>query len=129
METKYVLLIDDNKNFMESAVKFLSTDKHFSVVEWAPSAEEAFDKINKFNPDLVLMDISLPGMNGFEATKIIKQGKNPPVVIILSINNCEVYSEEAKLSGADGYLSKSDFGNKMIPLIKSIFQKAEKGVN
>lgn len=126
MESKCVLLVDNNKNFMESAVKFLKADQHFTVVRWAFDAEEAFDKITKYNPDLVLIDLSLPGMNGFEATKIIKQDPDPPVVIILSINNYEFYSAEAKNSGADGYLCKSDFGNEIIPMIETIFETVKK---
>ena len=58
---------------MESAIKFLTTDNHFSVVGWAFNAAEALEKIGKFNPDLVLVDFSLPDMNGFNLTRTIKQ--------------------------------------------------------
>jgi len=121
LESKSVLIVDDNKKFMESAINFLTTDKHFSVVGWAFTAGEAFEKIRKFRPDLILMDFSLPDMNGFEATRIIKQEVPPPVVIIISINNHEGYSVEATGAGADGYITKSDFGNKIIPMIEEIF--------
>jgi len=110
---------------MESAIKFLTTDKHFSVVGWAFSASDALEKIDKFNPDLVLVDFSLPDVNGFNLTRTIKQKQNPPVVIVLSLNDNTGYSSEALNSGADAFLCKSDFGNKIIPLIESLFLQKE----
>lgn len=123
MNSKCVLLVDDNKNFMESAIKFLTTDKHFAVVGWAFTATEAFEKNDKFKPDLILMDLSLPDMNGFEAARILKQKPDAPKIIILSFDNYDDYSIEAMNAGADGYLCKSDFGSKIIPLTEELFSK------
>lgn len=125
MNSKCVLLVDDNKNFMESAIKFLTTDKHFSVVGWAFTAAEAFEKNDKFKPDLILMDLSLPDMNGFDASKILKQKSDAPKIIILSFDNYDDYSIEALNAGADGYLCKSDFGSKIISLMEDLFSKEE----
>jgi DNA-binding NarL/FixJ family response regulator len=122
LNNKGVLLVDDNKTFLESAIKFLTTDTTFAVVGWAFTASEAFTKIKKFNPDLVLMDFSLPDMNGFEATRIIKQMSESTRVIILSINNHEDYIKESGLAGADGYLCKSDFGSRLLPMVESLFK-------
>lgn len=126
MNSKCVLLVDDNKNFMESAIKFLTTDKHFAVVGWAFNAAEAFEKNEKFNPDLILMDISLPDMNGFEAARILKQKPDAPKIIILSFDNYDDYSTEAVNAGADGYLCKSDFGSKIIPLMEDLFSEEKR---
>jgi DNA-binding NarL/FixJ family response regulator len=120
LSNKGVLLVDDNKTFLESAIKFLTTGNTFAVVGWAFTAAEAFEKIRKFNPDLILMDFSLPDMNGFEATRLIKQMSEPPRVVILSMNDQEDYSTEAAAAGADGYLCKSDFGNKIMPIVNSL---------
>jgi DNA-binding NarL/FixJ family response regulator len=128
--SKSVLIVDDNKSFLESAIKFLTTDDHFSVVGWAFSASEAFDKISKYSPDLVLLDFKLPDMNGFDATKKIKSLPNPPLVVIVSFNNSEIYLSEAVIAGADGYLSKSEFGENIISLMESLFpSKAELNKN
>jgi DNA-binding NarL/FixJ family response regulator len=120
LSNKGVLLVDDNKTFLESAIKFLTTGSTFAVVGWAFTAAEAFEKIKKFNPDIVLMDFSLPDMNGFEATKHIKQMSNPPRIVILSIHDHEDYSIEAVSAGADGYLCKTDFGSKIMPIVDSL---------
>jgi DNA-binding NarL/FixJ family response regulator len=120
LSNKGVLLVDDNKTFLESAIKFLTTGSTFAVVGWAFTAAEAFEKIQKFNPDIVLMDFSLPDMNGFEAARHIKQMSNPPRIVILSINDHEDYSIEAFSAGADGYLCKTDFGSKIMPIVDSL---------
>jgi DNA-binding NarL/FixJ family response regulator len=120
LSNKGVLIVDNNKPFLESAIKFLTTEKHFAIVGWAFDANEAIEKIKKFSPDLVLLDFSLPDMNGLEATRRIKQMPESPSVIILSINDQEDYFVEALNAGADGFLCKKDFGNQIIALIESL---------
>jgi two-component system, NarL family, nitrate/nitrite response regulator NarL len=123
LSNKGVLIVDNNKAFLESAVKFLTTNNHFAVVGWAFSAAEAFDKINLLNPDLVLIDFSLPDMNALEATKLIKQRPDSPFVIILSINDYMDYCTQSMNAGANGFMSKADFGNKIIPMAESLFSR------
>jgi DNA-binding NarL/FixJ family response regulator len=120
-----VLIVDDNEKFLESAIKYLTTDPHFSVVGWAFNAAEAFQKIEKFKPDLVLLDYSLPDMNGFAVTRKLKASPDAPAIIIISVNDQAEYSSEALNEGADAFITKSDFGNKIIPVIDSLFQKKQ----
>jgi DNA-binding NarL/FixJ family response regulator len=127
LSNKSVLIVDDNKKFLESAIKFLTTDKHFAIVGWAFDAAEAFEKIRKFSPDLVLLDFSLPDMNGLEAAKLIKQMPEAPIVVITSFNKHPEYSAEAILAGAEGFISKSDFGEEIIPLFDSLFSARSNG--
>jgi two-component system, NarL family, nitrate/nitrite response regulator NarL len=121
LSNKGVLIVDHNKTFLESAIKFLTTDNHFAIVGWAVNAAEAFNKITLLNPDLVLIDFSLPDMNALDATKIIKLMPQPPMVIVLSINDYMEYCTQSMNAGANGFMSKSDFGNKIIPLVESLF--------
>jgi two-component system, NarL family, response regulator DegU len=120
LSIKSVLIVDSNKAFLESAIKFLTTEKQLAVVGWAFDASEALDKINKYNPDLILLDFSLPDYNGLELTRKIKQMPGSPSVIILSINDHEEYFIEALNAGADGFLCKRDFGNQIISLLESL---------
>ena len=121
------LIVDDNHTFVESAANFLMERPQIEVVGSAYSGQEALDKVEEFAPDLVLMDLSMPQMDGFEATRKIKARDNPPVVIILTLYDYPEYRDRAKIAGADGFVSKVDLGVKLMPLISELF--AGLGVN
>lgn len=117
MEKIRILLVDDSQRFRESALRFINTHINYSVLSWATSGEEAIKKIHQFNPDLILMDISMPGMGGLEATKVIKEIQSKTKVFILTISSGSEYNEEAFSAGADYFITKSDFATKLIPAI------------
>ena len=112
-----VLLVDDNPEFLKAAERILSLSPHLEVVGCASSGEEAVDQTKALRPELVLMDWSLPGMNGLEATRRIKAQPNPPRVLILSLQDYPEYRLAAKEAGAEGFISKSEFGQKIPSLI------------
>jgi DNA-binding NarL/FixJ family response regulator len=116
-----VLLVDNNKKFLSTAKNFLSSDPSIDVIDFSFSGEEGIEKVKLLNPDLVLMDLSMPGMGGLKATNFIKSLINPPKIIILTLYDTPEYRNEVKISGADGFVSKSEFGTELIPLIKKIF--------
>ena len=118
-----ILLVDDSIHFIESARRFLSEELGVSVVGSALSGLEAVEKVAQLNPDLVLMDVSMPGMDGLEATQQIKARPKPPVVFILTLYDTPKYRDAAHRAGADGFIPKADFGEKLLPLIYSIFPK------
>jgi len=119
---KSILLVDNNEKFLHSAVRFLSTDVGFAVVGWAFDADEAFKKIEKFKPDLVLLDINLPDKKSFEMIKIIKSGNHVPRVVLTSFNDEVQYNEGAEVYGADGYVAKTDFCNQIEKIINKLFE-------
>ncbi len=112
-----VLLVDDNPEFLKAAERLLSRTPHLEVVGCASSGEEAVDQTKALRPELVLINWSLPGMNGLEATRRINAQPNPPKVIILSLRDYPEYRLAAKEAGAEGLLSKSEFGQKIPSLI------------
>ena len=116
-----VLLVDDNERFLEALIKYVKTFPFVTIVGKASSGEEAVRFCHKLSPDLVLMDIKMPGMNGFEATNRIKSLKNPPRVLLLSFNDNPEYRNESLNSGADGYLAKSEISSGLLRQISSIF--------
>lgn len=122
------LLVDDNPEFIEAAKRFLSADKHLKITSTALSAQEAIDLVKKNHPDLVLMDLAMPDMNGLEATEHIKSLSDPPCVIILTLHNTPEYREASHEVGADGFITKSDFGVQLLPLIKELFEEIESAV-
>lgn len=109
---------------MESAQKFLSKN-NFKIAGIARDGASAVEQASLLFPDMVLMDISMKGMNGLEATKQIKKMQNPPKVIIVTLHDELEYFSEAVNSGADGFLSKGDFVAKILPLIEKVFSQPE----
>ncbi len=115
-----LLLVDDNKEFLDVAERFLSADPQIEVVGRAHSGAEAIDSVSRLKPDLVLMDIAMPDMNGLEATRKIKEQPDPPLVVILTLYDNPEYRDVAEEIRADGFLSKSEFGTQLLPLIHEL---------
>jgi CheY-like chemotaxis protein len=122
-----VLLADDNEDFLKTAVQFIESEKesHITVVKAASDGYEAIGYTTELKPDIVLLDINMPKLNGFMATEVIKKMEKPPAVILFSIFTSDIYHENAKKAGADFFLGKMDFGNKIIPLIKELINKKQ----
>ncbi len=112
-----VILVDDHKMIRETWKMLLESDKRISVVAECSSGQEAIEKAASLNPDVMLMDINMTPMNGFEATReIVKQ--NPEIKIIgVSINNQPVYLRNMLQAGAKGYVTKNSSREEMITAI------------
>lgn len=118
-----VLLVDDNFGFLKSARLLLSAHPDIVVAGEAHSGIEALAEIERLAPDLVLMDLVMPEMNGLEVTRRAKVGKSPPCIIILTLYYNPEYRNAALSVGADGFLSKSEVGRRLCPFIYELFKK------
>lgn len=124
MSQPRVLLVDDSPDFLLAARDFLSTQTILSLIGEARSGENALEQVRDLKPDLVLLDLSMPGMNGIEVTGQLKAQPNPPRVIILTIHDELEYRRAAIEASADGFVSKSELRTGLMPLIESLFAKA-----
>ncbi len=115
-----ILLVDDNRRFLEAVRRFLARES-FEIVGQCLSGATALEQVARLHPDLVLMDLAMPQMNGLEATRQIKACPYPPRVIMLTLHDNPAYLAEARAVGADGFVSKSEFGVQLLPLIKKLF--------
>lgn len=120
-----VLLVDDSGPFLESAARFLAAERGFRVVGYAHSGEEAVAKAQALAPDVVLMDLSMPGMGGLEATRLIKKRGNAPRVVVLTMHDTAQY-RAAAVGLADGFVAKTDFGTCLVPMIRQLFEDTAK---
>jgi two-component system nitrate/nitrite response regulator NarL len=107
MRTYDILIADDSERARKAVRMILEADPTFHVVAEATNANEAIIKTRERMPDLVLMDINMPGMSGLEATRIIKQELPYVRVVILSVSDDAADLFEAIRNGAQGYLVKS----------------------
>jgi DNA-binding NarL/FixJ family response regulator len=120
MPSLRILLVDDSLAFLESATRFLAMDKKLEIVGRVLSGEEALVQVTQLCPDLVLMDMAMPGMNGLEATRQIKERSSSPYVVVLTLNDGSEYRTAALAVGADGFVTKSEIGTALLPLIHSL---------
>ena len=118
-------LVDDSPSFLQSAARFLAADERIEVVGVALSGQDALEQVAKLKPDLVLMDLNMPGMNGLEATRRLKAEPDPPRVVILTLNDTEEYRQAATEAQADGFVAKSDLGQKLLPLLESLLPSTD----
>lgn len=115
-----VLLVDDQELIRESLAFVLNTDEEIEVIGLAANGEEAIELTGSLHPDIVLMDIQMPVLNGIEATKTIKQRHSDVKVMILTTFQEIEHVMEALTIGAEGYLLKAIHPKELISGIKHI---------
>lgn len=116
------LLVDDSREFLHAASQFLSGDPTIEIIGKYHSTIEALEQVGNLNPDLILMDLAMPDINGLEATQLIKDRVDAPRVIILTMHDNPEYRQASQAVQADGFVAKSNFGLELVPMIKEIFK-------
>jgi DNA-binding NarL/FixJ family response regulator len=104
-----VLIVDDQAFFRTAARAVLAVTPGFAAVGDACSGEEAVTRVGELAPELVLMDIHLPGISGIEATRQIRAAHPEVAVVLLSTYKVEDLPTDARNCGALAYLNKEDF--------------------
>jgi DNA-binding NarL/FixJ family response regulator len=108
--TVRVLIVDDQQPFRVAARMVVEATDGFEVVGDAETGEDSVAMAAELTPDLVLMDVNLPGIDGLEATRRIRAVDAPPVVLLLSTYEEEEYAPRAVECGAAAYIHKAVFG-------------------
>lgn len=88
---------------------------------WASSGEEAIRKIDSSEVDLILMDVSMQGINGIEAARKIREINKKVKIILLTISDNLEYKDRAINVGADDFISKFEFTDMLVPTVNRIF--------
>jgi len=114
-----VVLVDDQEAFMHALVAVVDATRGFVVVGQASTGEESLELTDELKPGLVLMDVNLPGIDGIEATRRLRERGAPPVVILLSTHDEDAGDLFVAQSGANAYVTKSDFGPQRLSQIWS----------
>jgi two-component system nitrate/nitrite response regulator NarL len=117
-----ILLVDDHSLFRKGIASLLTAERGFEVAGEAGDGLEALTKAREVMPDLILMDISMPGMNGLEATRRIKEVLPYVKIVILTISEEDQDLFEAIKSGAQGYLLKKIEAKALFSTLRGIVQ-------
>jgi DNA-binding NarL/FixJ family response regulator len=119
MQTK-VLLVEDHEIVRQGIKALLQGNPQVVVTGEASNGEEALEKISASQPDLILMDMNMPVMNGLDCTKLVKKQFPSIKVLILSMHNHENYLIDMLDAGADGYILKNSSKDELLFAIKKI---------
>ncbi|GDX42953.1 MAG: hypothetical protein RL555_841 [Bacteroidota bacterium] len=122
MQKIKLYLVDDHRMVIDMWASLLSTNPKFEIAGTALDGEKAFEEISNTLPNVVLMDITLPGMSGIELTKKIRE-KLPSIKILgVSMHTNIMLIKQMLISGASGYVSKTSSFDEMIQAITTIHE-------
>ena len=115
-----ILIVDDHQLFREGVKRILQFEDTFEIVAEGDDGSEVFTLYKEHNPDVVLMDINMPRMNGIEATEQLMTKYPDAKVIVLSIHDDESYVSQALKTGALGYMLKEMDADAIVQAIKVV---------
>src|SRR5688572_177275 len=117
MEKISILLVDDHKLIRESWSFILNSDPRFQVIGETSSADEAVEIAKEKKPKIVLMDINMTPVNGFEATKLVRKFSPGSKVIGISMHSMPAYARRMLQMGAMGYVTKNSSKDELLTAI------------
>ena len=104
-----VLIVDDQSPFRDASRLVVELTDGFEVVGEAENGQLGFELAEQLRPDLVLMDVQMPVVDGLEATRMIRQLDDPPHVLVMSTHESGGFEEPALAAGAFAFVPKSEF--------------------
>jgi len=122
MEKIKVLIVDDHAIMRDGIRALLSIHNDIEAIGEASEGREAIEKVRELVPDVVIMDIAMPGMDGMEATRRIVKEKPKVKVLVLTQHDNKEYVLSAIKSGATGYVPKRALGSELISAIRAVYR-------
>lgn len=119
-DTKTIFIVDDHPIMRQGLAVLIDHEKDLNVCGEAEDAAHAIDGILSKNPDLALIDISLPGKNGLELIKDLRAMDSEVLILIHSMHDESLYVERVLRAGAQGYITKDEGGSKLMEAIRKV---------
>ncbi len=122
MKAKRIVIAEDYTILREGLRSLLSSSPQFEIVGEAEDGQEAIQSVDRLKPDLALMDLSMPRMNGMDAIREIKKRSPETKVLVLTVHKTEEYIHAALQAGADGYILKDSTRGELGMAITSVLE-------
>ena len=113
-----VMLVDDHHLFREGLIQILKQQPDFKVIGEAGDGLEALIKARELQPDLILMDVTMPGHDGLEATRCIKEELPKTIIVMLTVSDEDDKLFQSIRNGAQGYILKSTYTSEMLAMLR-----------
>ena len=120
METIKLMLVDDHDVVRTGLRSFLETQPGLKVIGEASNGLEALEQVKEIQPDIVLMDITMPDMDGMETTRQLKHLHPECQVLVLTVHSDKQYFMQMLASGASGYLTKQAAADELVAAIRAV---------
>ncbi|MGH8371580.1 MAG: response regulator, partial [Gammaproteobacteria bacterium] len=120
-----VIVIDDYQPFVAVIANILGRETYIQVVGQAYNGDDGLRLAADLNPDVVLVDFGMPGIDGATVTRRLKATAHPPKVVVISYYDDSLYRDAALTAGADACLYKGDLLKGLIPLLKRVVTPVE----
>jgi DNA-binding NarL/FixJ family response regulator len=120
VSVRTILIVDDHAVFRDGLQRLISTEPGLEVCAQAADGNEALQKAAQLNPDLVIIDVVMDGMNGIDLTKALRARYPKMKLLVLSMHKEILYAERALRAGANGYIMKRENGEMLIAAIRSV---------
>jgi len=117
-----VLLVDDQPLFRRAIATLINDEPDLSVIGEASNGQEAIDKATELRPDLIVMDIEMPVMNGVEAVRILRDSQPRIKIVVLTVSESEDYLFDAVRFGAHGYLLKNLKPEELYDMLRAVMR-------
>jgi len=121
-----ILIVDDQQVVLQGVRSLLSSRPEWLVCGEARDGVEAVEKVKTLRPDLVLMDISMPRMDGLQATRIIHREVPESKIVLISHDDPALVARQATEVSASGYVAKSDLSRQLLPTVDRVFPETKK---
>ena len=119
-ETIRLMLVDDHPLVRRGLAELISDEPHLEVCAQLASAEDALQEIDEAHPDLVIVDVSLPGMNGVELIKRLRSRYPKILILVSSMHDESLFAERCLRAGANGYVNKEEATDKVVDAINRV---------
>jgi two-component system response regulator NreC len=115
-----ILIIDDNELVRRGVKELISSERSWEVCGEARDGAEGIEKARELHPDVILLDISMPGMNGLEVARHLRQDSQETIILIMSQNDASQLLPGAIAARADGCVDKSRISTDLVAAIRSV---------
>ena len=119
---KKIYVVEDHPTFRQGLIQILGSETHLTVCGAAGTADQAFPAIVRTKPDLVLVDISLPGKSGLDLIKEIRSVDRTVKLLVISMHDEALYAARVLRAGGDGYIMKQEDPDEIIQAIRDVLE-------